>query len=492
MPKQDNTNIILPIQKELISRLSFLENVGLEYLSLNRTANTLSGGEAQRIRLATQIGSSLQGVLYVLDEPSIGLHQRDNEKLIKTLLKLRDIGNTVIVVEHDEDTMKHADYLVEIGPGAGKYGGEVVYNDTLDNIHSSNTITSRYLTGREKIDIPSKRRASRGTISIKGARENNLKNIDVDIPIGVFVGITGVSGSGKSSLINRILVPYASRELQHTKRQGGNCDSIEGMEAMDKLIGIDQSAIGRTPRSNPATYTKIFDEIRDIFAYLEESRIRGYKAGRFSFNVKGGRCEACEGDGEKRIEMHFLPDVYVPCEACKGRKYNNETLEIRYRGKNIYEILSMSFDEAAVFFEHLPSLREKIKTLLEVGLGYITLGQSAVTLSGGEAQRIKLAHQLMRRSTGKTLYILDEPTTGLHFADVKRLLAVLQKLVDMGNTVLVIEHNLDVIKTCDYIIDLGPEGGNKGGEVVCQGTPEEVMLCDKSYTGQWLKKILKG
>jgi excinuclease ABC subunit A len=480
------------ILSEIGNRLQFLENVGLSYLTLDRTANTLSGGEAQRIRLATQIGSRLSGVIYVLDEPSIGLHQRDNNKLIKTLLSLRDIGNTVIVVEHDVETMMAADHILDIGPGAGKHGGEVVATGTPEEIiKNKNSVTGRYLAGIAKIPISDKRRKGNNSfISILGAAEHNLKEIDVELPLGTFIGITGVSGSGKSTLINEILVKAVSKELYKSKAVPGAHKEIKGLENLDKIINIDQSPIGRTPRSNPATYTGVFTDIRDLFAQTPESKLRGYKAGRFSFNVKGGRCETCSGDGIKKIEMHFLPDIYVPCEVCKGKRYNNEALEIRYRGENIYEVLEMTAEEALEFFKAIPSVKTKLNTLCEVGLGYIHLGQPATTLSGGEAQRIKLSTELSKRSTGKTLYVLDEPTTGLHFDDVKKLLDVLQKLVDTGNTVLVIEHNLDVIKSVDHLIDLGPEGGDNGGEVIAKGTPEEIIKIKESYTGQWLKKIL--
>ncbi|MCF7905950.1 excinuclease ABC subunit UvrA [Candidatus Gracilibacteria bacterium] len=488
---KETENIIHPIQKELLDRLGFLENVGLGYLNLSRAANTLSGGEAQRIRLATQIGSQLQGVLYVLDEPSIGLHQRDNGKLIETLKHLRDIGNTVIVVEHDEDTMKAADHVIEIGPRAGRHGGELVYSGPLSNMEKIHSETSDFLFGRQSIVIPSVRRRPIGQLTIKGARENNLQRLDVDIPIGVLVGVTGVSGSGKSSLINRILVPTLARELNNAKKPSGAHDEIIGVDQLDKLISIDQSPIGRTPRSNPATYTSVFTDIRDVFASVPEARVRGYNAGRFSFNVKGGRCEACSGDGIKKIEMHFLPDVYVPCEVCNGARYNEETLEITYRGKNISEVLNMTVEEAVKFFQNFPQIEQKLAAIEEVGLGYIHLGQSATTLSGGEAQRVKLATELMKKATGQTIYVLDEPTTGLHFSDVKKLLAVLQKLVDKGNSVVIIEHNLDVIKSCDHLIDLGPEGGYKGGKIIATGTPEEVAQNKKSFTGQFLKKMLE-
>ncbi|MFA6528710.1 MAG: excinuclease ABC subunit UvrA [Candidatus Gracilibacteria bacterium] len=480
-----------PISKEVISRLQFLNNVGISYLTLDRAANTLSGGEAQRIRLATQIGSHLVGVLYVLDEPSIGLHQNDNEKLIKTLHTLRDIGNTVIVVEHDIDTMLSSDYIIDIGPGAGKHGGNVVFAGTPKEILTDKeSITGQYLSGRKSIDTPKKRRKGNGQyLEILGACEHNLKDVDVKLPLGTFIGISGVSGSGKSTLINDILVKKVSAVINRSKAFAGGHREIRGIGYLDKLINIDQSPIGRTPRSNPATYTGVFTDIRDLFSSTHEAKLRGYKPGRFSFNVKGGRCEACQGDGIKKIEMHFLPDVYVPCEVCKGKRYNREALEITYRGKNIWDVLDMTVDESLEFFKSIPSVKTKLKTLSEVGLGYIHIGQSATTLSGGEAQRIKLATELCKRSTGQTLYILDEPTTGLHFDDVKRLLDVLQRLVEKGNTVLTIEHNLDVIKSVDYVIDLGPEGGEAGGMIVAEGTPEEVAKNEKSYTGQWLKKI---
>lgn len=487
-----NKEIIKPIQKEVIDRLSFLENVGLSYLTLSRTANTLSGGEAQRIRLATQIGSQLQGVLYVLDEPSIGLHQKDNDRLIKTIEHLRDIGNTVLVVEHDEDTMRAADYIVEIGPKAGAYGGELVFSGTFDEMEKSDSETADFLFGRKAIRVPRVRRKPIGWLEITGAKENNLKDVDVKIPLGCFVGITGVSGSGKSSLINRILVPTLARKLNRAKKPSGKHKDITGIGSLDKLISIDQSAIGRTPRSNPATYTGVFTDIRDVFAATPEARLRGYGAGRFSFNVKGGRCEACGGDGIKKIEMHFLPDVYVPCEICKGRRYNDETLEVTYRGKSISEVLNMTIESAAKFFDNFPNINHKLNAIVEVGLGYIHLGQSATTLSGGEAQRVKLATELMKKSTGKTIYVLDEPTTGLHFSDVKKLLTVLQTLVDKGNSVLVIEHNLDVVKSCDYLIDIGPDGGKFGGEVIGVGTPEYICEIPESHTGVFLKKMLQN
>ena len=480
------------IIKEIKSRLNFLKSVGLEYLTLSRSSGTLSGGESQRIRLATQIGSSLMGVVYILDEPSIGLHQRDNDKLLGTLERLRDLGNTLIVVEHDEDTMRAADYIVDIGPGAGVHGGEVVCAGTVDDIiDCKESITGMYLSGKRKIPVPEIRRKGNGnTLAVKGAAENNLKNIDVDFPLGCFTCITGVSGSGKSSLINEILYKNLANELNGAKKSVGKFDKILGLEYLDKVIDIDQSPIGRTPRSNPATYTGVFTDIRELFAQTQDAKIRGYNSGRFSFNVKGGRCEACQGDGIVKIEMHFLADVYVPCEVCKGARYNRETLEVKYKGKSIYDVLEMTVEEALEFFSSIPKIKRKLQTLYDVGLGYVKLGQSATTLSGGEAQRVKLSTELSKRSTGKTVYILDEPTTGLHSADVHKLIEVLQKLVDGGNTVIVIEHNLDVIKTADHIIDLGPEGGDKGGKIVTCGTPEEVSKCKKSYTGQYLKKIL--
>lgn len=480
------------IIKEIKARLKFLNNVGLNYLTLSRSSGTLSGGESQRIRLATQIGSGLMGVLYILDEPSIGLHQRDNGKLLKSLKGLRDLGNTLIVVEHDEETIREADYIVDIGPGAGEHGGKVVAEGTLQDImNNPNSITGEYLSGKKRIEVPKKRRQPNGKyLVIKGARENNLKNIDVSIPLGVMTAITGVSGSGKSSLINYTLFPVLSSELNRSKQKPTNCDGILGLEHLDKVIDIDQSPIGRTPRSNPATYTGVFTEIRTLFAATPDAQERGYTAGRFSFNVKGGRCEACEGDGIKKIEMHFLPDVYVPCEVCKGKRYNRETLQVKYKGKNIADVLDMTVEEAMSFFENIPSIYRKIKTLYEVGLGYIRLGQPATTLSGGEAQRVKLATELAKRSTGRTVYILDEPTTGLHMADVDRLIKVLQALVEGGNTVIIIEHNLDVIKVCDYVIDLGPEGGDQGGQIIAQGAPEDVAQVENSYTGYYLKQIL--
>lgn len=479
------------IIKEIKDRLNFLKSVGLTYLTLSRPAGTLSGGESQRIRLATQIGSSLMGVLYILDEPSIGLHQRDNDKLIETLKHLRDLGNTVIVVEHDEDTMYAADYIVDIGPGAGVQGGELVCCGDIQKIKKcKKSITGQYLSGEKSVEIPKERRKGSGNyLQIKGAEQNNLKNIDVSIPLGTFVCVTGVSGSGKSSLINEILYKHLARNLNRAKTRAGKHREILGLEHLDKVINIDQSPIGRTPRSNPATYTGVFTDIRELFASTNDAKIRGYKSGRFSFNVKGGRCESCEGDGILKIEMHFLPDVYVPCEVCKGKRYNHETLEVKYKGKNIYDVLEMTVDEAMEFFKNIPKIYRKISTLHEVGLGYVKLGQPATTLSGGEAQRVKLATELSKRSTGRTIYILDEPTTGLHIADVHRLIDVLQKLVDGGNTVVTIEHNLDFIKTSDYIIDLGPEGGDNGGTVITVGTPEEVAENERSYTGMYLKKI---
>ena len=481
------------ILKEIKSRLNFLVDVGLDYLTLSRSAGTLSGGESQRIRLATQIGSSLVGVLYILDEPSIGLHQKDNEKLLQTLRHLTDIGNTLIVVEHDEDTMYAADHIVDIGPGAGIYGGELVAQGTVEDIMKcKESLTGQYLSGAKKIFVPKERREGNGeTLVIKGARQNNLKNIDVDIPLGKFVCVTGVSGSGKSSLVNEILYKGAARVTNRLQEEAGDFDEILGLENIDKVIDIDQSPIGRTPRSNPATYTGMFNHIRDLFASLPEAKLRGYQKGRFSFNVKGGRCEACNGDGIIQIEMHFLPDVYVPCEVCKGKRYNRETLEVKYKGKSIFDVLDMSVSEGVEFFKNVPSIVRHLQTLDEVGLGYIKLGQPSTQLSGGEAQRVKLASELTKRSTGKTLYILDEPTTGLHFADVDKLLSVLDKLVDAGNTVVVIEHNLDVIKRADYIIDLGPDGGTRGGTIVATGTPEEIAKCPDSYTGQFLKRLLK-
>ena len=480
------------ILKEIRARVGFLNEVGLEYLSLTRATGTLSGGEAQRIRLATQIGSGLVGVAYILDEPSIGLHQRDNDKLLGALMNLRDLGNTLIVVEHDEDTMRAADYIVDIGPGAGSHGGEVIACGTVDDIIACpGSVTGDYLSGRKEIPVPATRRTPNGFITIHGARENNLKNIDVQIPLGVVTCITGVSGSGKSSLTNEILYKHLARELNRSRCIPGKHDGIEGLEQLDKVIDIDQSPIGRTPRSNPATYTGVFDMIRDLFAGTPDAKERGYKKGRFSFNVKGGRCEACSGDGIIKIEMHFLPDVYVPCEVCEGRRYNRETLEVRYKGKNIYDVLDMTVEEALEFFKNVPTIHRKIQTLYDVGLSYVKLGQPSTELSGGEAQRVKLATELSRKSTGKTIYILDEPTTGLHFADVHKLTEILHRLAEGGNTVVVIEHNLDVIKTADYIIDMGPEGGDGGGTVIACGTPEEVAKNKQSYTGQYVKKYLK-
>ncbi len=481
------------IIKEIKERLSFLINVGLDYLNLSRSAGTLSGGESQRIRLATQIGSSLMGVLYILDEPSIGLHQKDNEKLLETLRHLTDLGNTLLVVEHDEDTMYAADHIIDIGPGAGIYGGELVAQGTVEDIKACpRSITGQYLSGKKSIKVPRSRREGNGKfITIKGAAENNLKGIDVDIPLGKFVCVTGVSGSGKSSLVNEVLYKGAANAINGTKGTSGKCDEILGLENIDKIIDIDQSPIGRTPRSNPATYTGMFTHIRDLFASLPEAKMRGFEKGRFSFNVKGGRCEACSGDGIIKIEMHFLPDVYVPCEVCKGKRYNRETLEVKYKGKSIYDVLDMSVAEALDFFKNLPSIKRQLDTLNEVGLDYIKLGQPSTQLSGGEAQRVKLATELSKRSTGKTLYILDEPTTGLHFADVDKLISVLEKLVENGNTVVVIEHNLDVIKRADYLIDLGPDGGDRGGTIVATGTPEDIAKCKQSHTGRFLKKLLK-
>ena len=480
------------ILKEIKARLHFLLDVGLNYLALYRPTGTLSGGEAQRIRLATQIGSGLVGVAYILDEPSIGLHQRDNDKLIATLKHLRDLGNTLLVVEHDEDTMLAADHIVDIGPGAGELGGEVVAQGTAAQImKNKKSITGAYLSGRIKIPVPAERKQPTGWITVKGARQNNLKNIDVPFPLGVMTCVTGVSGSGKSSLVNEILYKHLAKELNRARVKAGEHDGIDGLEQLDKVINIDQSPIGRTPRSNPATYTGVFDMIRDLFAGTKDAKAKGYKKGRFSFNISGGRCEACRGDGIIKIEMHFLPDVYVPCEVCGGKRYNRETLEVMYKGKNIYDVLDMTVDEACDFFQNVPSILRKIETLKEVGLGYIRLGQPSTTLSGGEAQRVKLATELSRRSTGRTIYILDEPTTGLHFADVHKLVEILRRLSEGGNTVVVIEHNLEVIKTADYIIDIGPEGGDQGGTVVAAGTPEEIAANEKSYTGQYLEKILK-
>lgn len=485
--------IAKPILVEIKSRLNFLKSVGLSYLTLSRSAGTLSGGESQRIRLATQIGSSLMGVLYILDEPSIGLHQRDNSKLLDTLKKLRDIGNTVIVVEHDEDTMRAADHIIDIGPGAGVHGGEIVCAGDINDILScEKSLTGQYLSHKREIPVPQKRRKGNGNfLQIKGASQNNLKNINVKIPLGKFVCVTGVSGSGKSSLINEILYKYLAAQLNRAKTTPGDFKEILGVEHLDKVIAIDQSPIGRTPRSNPATYTGVFTDIRELFASTQDAKMRGYNSGRFSFNVKGGRCEACQGDGILKIEMHFLPDIYVPCEVCKGKRYNRETLEVKYKGKTIYDVLEMTVEEGLEFFKNMPKIARKLQTLYDVGLGYIKIGQPATTLSGGEAQRVKLSTELSKRSTGKTVYILDEPTTGLHIADVHKLTDVLQKFVDKGNTVVVIEHNLDLIKTADHIIDLGPEGGNEGGLIVAEGTPEKVAKCEKSYTGQYLAPLLK-
>lgn len=481
------------IIKEIRERLGFLRSVGLEYLNLSRSAGTLSGGESQRIRLATQIGSSLMGVLYILDEPSIGLHQRDNDKLIATMKRLRDIGNTLIVVEHDDDTMLVADYIVDIGPGAGVNGGNVVFAGTVDKLlECENSITGQYLSGRKKIPVPDKRREGNGKfLKVIGASEHNLKNIDVEIPLGKLICVTGVSGSGKSSLVNEIIYKHLACKLNRARIKAGSFAEMQGIENLDKVISIDQSPIGRTPRSNPATYTGVFTDIRELFAKTADAKSRGYTSGRFSFNIKGGRCEACEGDGIIKIEMHFLPDIYAPCEVCKGKRYNRETLEVHYKGKSIYDILEMTVDEGVVFFEHLPKIARKLKTLQEVGLGYIKIGQPATTLSGGEAQRVKLSTELSKRATGKTIYILDEPTTGLHTADVHKLIEVLQRLTDNGNTVLVIEHNLNVIKVADHIIDLGPEGGDGGGQIIASGTPEEIVKCSESYTGKYLKPYLE-
>ena len=479
------------ILKEIRARVGFLMEVGLDYLSLSRATGSLSGGEAQRIRLATQIGSGLVGVCYILDEPSIGLHQRDNDKLIAALKNLKDMGNTLLVVEHDEDTMFAADHIVDIGPGAGSHGGMVVAQGTAEEIMQvEESVTGQYLSGRLRIPVPEKRRKATGYLKIKGAQENNLKKIDVKIPLGIMTCVTGVSGSGKSSLVNEILYKHLARDLNRARCVPGRHTGIEGIDQLDKVIDIDQSPIGRTPRSNPATYTGVFDQIRDLFASTQDAKARGYSKGRFSFNVKGGRCEACGGDGIIKIEMHFLPDVYVPCEVCGGRRYNRETLEVKYKGKNIYDVLDMTVEEAMPFFENLPSIRRKIETLYDVGLSYVKLGQPSTTLSGGEAQRIKLATELSKRSTGKTIYILDEPTTGLHFADVHKLVDILHKLAEGGNTVVVIEHNLDVIKTADYIIDMGPEGGEGGGTVIAEGTPEKVAGNPVSYTGIYIKKML--
>lgn len=487
------TQIAERILKEIKNRLGFLQSVGLQYLTLSRSAGTLSGGESQRIRLATQIGSSLMGVLYILDEPSIGLHQRDNDMLLKTMQNLRDLGNTLLVVEHDEDTMRAADYIIDVGPGAGIHGGNIVAAGTPEEVmHTDGSITGEYLSGKRKIPVPKERRKGNGGyLKIFGASENNLKKVDVQIPLGTLTCVTGVSGSGKSSLVNEIIFKKLGADLNRMKVRAGKHQRVEGEELLDKVIDIDQSPIGRTPRSNPATYTGLFNDIRELFASTQDAKARGYGPGRFSFNTRGGRCEACTGDGLIKIEMHFLPDIYVPCEVCKGKRYNRETLEVQYKGKNIYEVLELTVDEALPFFENIPKIYKRLKTLEEVGLGYVKLGQSSTTLSGGEAQRVKLATELSKRSTGKTIYILDEPTTGLHSYDVQRLVDVLQRLVDAGNTVLVIEHNLDVIKTADHIIDLGPEGGDGGGTIVCTGTPEEVADCKESYTGQYLKRLLQ-
>ncbi|WP_462259181.1 excinuclease ABC subunit UvrA [Vagococcus teuberi] len=490
---EQDTMISQPILKEIRDRLSFLENVGLGYLTLSRSAGTLSGGEAQRIRLATQIGSNLSGVLYILDEPSIGLHQRDNNRLIDSLKKMRDLGNTLVVVEHDEDTMRAADYLIDIGPGAGEQGGRIISAGTPEEVEKDkNSLTGQYLSGQRKIDVPKERRKGNGeSVKITGAKENNLKNLSVEFPMGKFVAVTGVSGSGKSTLVNTILKKALAQKINRNSAKPGKFDKITGYESIEKIIDIDQSPIGRTPRSNPATYTSVFDDIRDLFAKTNEAKTRGYKKGRFSFNVKGGRCEACRGDGIIKIEMHFLPDVYVPCEVCHGQRYNSETLEVRYKGKNIAEILEMTVEDAVEFFQAIPKIHRKLQTIVDVGLGYVKLGQSATTLSGGEAQRMKLASELHKRSSGKNFYILDEPTTGLHTEDISRLLEVLNRLVDSGNTVLVIEHNLDVIKTADYVIDLGPEGGEGGGTIIATGTPEDIIKVEESYTGYYLKEIME-
>ncbi len=489
---ETETMIAAPILREIDARMGFLIDVGLSYLTLSRAAGSLSGGEAQRIRLATQIGSALMGVLYILDEPSIGLHQRDNQKLIATLQRMRDLGNTLIVVEHDEDTMKAADWIVDIGPGAGIHGGHIVAEGTFDDICANpDSITGAFLSGRRKIAVPATRRQPHGFLTIRGAKEHNLRNIDASFPLGCLCCVTGVSGSGKSSLVNGILHQHLAKVLNRAKTRAGKFDSMEGVEQLDKIICIDQSPIGRTPRSNPATYTGLFDQIRKIFAATPEAKARGYKENRFSFNVKGGRCESCSGDGLVKIEMHFLPDIYVPCEVCKGRRYNRETLEVTYKGKNIYDVLEMNVEEAMSFFENHPTILRRLETLYDVGLGYMKLGQASTTLSGGEAQRVKLATELSRKATGKTVYVLDEPTTGLHMADVEKLISVLQQLTDAGNTVIVIEHNLDVIKVADWLIDLGPEGGDGGGLIVCAGTPETVAECEKSYTGQFLKELLR-
>ncbi len=481
------------ILREIRARLQFLSDVGLQYLTLSRSSGTLSGGERQRIRLATQIGSSLMGVLYILDEPSIGLHQRDKDKLLLTLKSLRDLGNTLIVVEHDEDTMRAADWIVDIGPGAGIHGGHVVYSGPANEIEQcEESLTGLYLSGKRRIPVPTTRRAGNGHfLTVKGAKENNLKNIDATFPLGAFTCVTGVSGSGKSSLVNAILYKRLAKDLNRAHTRAGKHDGIEGLEHLDKVIAIDQSPIGRSPRSNPATYTGVFNDIRELYAATTDAKVRGYNAGRFSFNVRGGRCEACQGDGILKIEMNFLPDIFVPCEVCGGKRYSRETLEVKYKGKSIADVLDMTVEEGVAFFSAHPKIARKLQTLYDVGLGYVKIGQPATTLSGGEAQRIKLATELARRSTGRTVYILDEPTTGLHTADVQRLIDVLQRLVDAGNTVIVIEHNLDVIKIADHILDLGPEGGDKGGTLVVCGTPEEVAACEESYTGQYLKKMLK-
>ena len=491
---EKQTKIAKQILKEINARIQFLIDVGLEYLTLSRPAGTLSGGEAQRIRLATQIGSGLVGVVYILDEPSIGLHQRDNDKLLSTLKHLRDIGNSLIVVEHDEDTMLASDFIVDVGPGAGKAGGEIVFaGEVQDLIQCQNSVTGDYISGRKKIEIPSQRKKIQkdAILKIVGAKQNNLKNIDVSIPLGLFTCITGVSGSGKSSLVNEILYKRLARDLNKARVRVGEHKNMLGIEKLDKVINIDQSPIGRTPRSNPATYTGLFDMIRELFAQTTEAKMRGYQKGRFSFNVKGGRCEACAGDGILKIEMHFLPDVYVPCDVCCGKRYNRETLEVHYKGKTISDVLNMTVEEALTFFENIPKIKNKLQTLYDVGLSYVQLGQSSTTLSGGEAQRVKLATELGRKSTGKTMYILDEPTTGLHTADVHKLVKIIQRLTEGGNTVVVIEHNLDVIKTADYIIDLGPEGGNYGGTIIAEGTPEEICNVENSYTAKYLKKVLQ-
>lgn len=491
---ENNEMIAKPILKEIKDRLAFLKNVGLDYLTLSRSSGTLSGGESQRIRLATQIGSNLSGVLYILDEPSIGLHQRDNDRLIESLQKMRDLGNTLIVVEHDEDTMMAADWLIDVGPGAGDLGGEIIASGTPKQVmKNKKSLTGQYLSGKRAIPVPEKRRAidKKKMVKITGASENNLQNLDAEFPMGVMTAVTGVSGSGKSTLVNSILKKSLAQKLNHNSEKPGKHKKITGYEGIERLIDIDQSPIGRTPRSNPATYTSVFDDIRDLFANTNEAKIRGYKKGRFSFNVKGGRCEACSGDGIIKIEMHFLPDVYVPCEVCHGRRYNSETLEVHYKGKNISEVLDMRVSDGLEFFRHIPKIERKLQTIVDVGLGYVTLGQPATTLSGGEAQRMKLASELQKRSNGKAFYILDEPTTGLHSEDIATLIQVLDRLVEQGNTIVVIEHNLDVIKTADYIIDLGPEGGAGGGTILAKGTPEEVAKVTDSYTGQYLKAKLE-